>query len=170
MERWSIQVDKEYLKYSAAHFLIFPDGSAERLHGHNYRVYAEVEGPLSEQGLVMDFYSIKPLLRDLVEQLDEVWLLPGEHPELKIQTREDGVVEVRYSERYYAAPKEDVLVLPLNNTSVENMAAWLGKKLRAALAEKFPQVEPDKIWLAVEESPGQRGVYCSTLSTTTELG
>ena len=50
------------------------------------------------------------------------------------------------------------------------MAAWLGKKLRAALAEKFPQVEPDKIWLAVEESPGQRGVYCSTLSTTTELG
>jgi 6-pyruvoyl-tetrahydropterin synthase len=118
----------------------------------------------------MDFYSIKPLLRDLVEQLDEVWLLPGEHPELKIQTREDGVVEVRYRERYYAAPKEDVLVLPLNNTSVENMAAWLGKKLRAALAEKFPQVEPDKIWLAVEESPGQRGVYCSTLSTTTELG
>ena len=38
-----IEVDKEYLKFSAAHFLIFPDGSAERLHGHNYRVYVEVE-------------------------------------------------------------------------------------------------------------------------------
>ena len=47
MERWSIEVDKEYLKFSAAHFLIFPDGSAERLHGHNYRVYVSVEARLS---------------------------------------------------------------------------------------------------------------------------
>jgi len=39
MERWSIEVEKEYLKFSAAHFLIFPDGSAERLHGDNYRVF-----------------------------------------------------------------------------------------------------------------------------------
>jgi hypothetical protein len=39
-ESWSIQIDKDYLKFSAAHFLIFPDGTAERLHGHNYKVYA----------------------------------------------------------------------------------------------------------------------------------
>ena len=34
MESWSIELEKEYFKFSAAHFLIFPDGSAERLHGH----------------------------------------------------------------------------------------------------------------------------------------
>ena len=47
MERWSIEVEKEYLRFSAAHFLIFPDGSAERLHGHNYRVYVALEARLS---------------------------------------------------------------------------------------------------------------------------
>ncbi len=26
MESWSIKVHKDYLKFSAAHFLIFPDG------------------------------------------------------------------------------------------------------------------------------------------------
>ena len=55
MERWSIQVDKQDFRFSAAHFLIFPDGSAERLHGHNYRVAVEVEAGLDEHGLVIDF-------------------------------------------------------------------------------------------------------------------
>ena len=159
MERWAIQIDKEYLKYSAAHFLIFPDGSAERLHGHNYRVYCEMGGPLSEFGLVLDFQKTKPLIRELVDALDEHWLIPGEHRELTWKEREDGVVEVRYRERYYAAPKEDVIVLPINNTSVENMAAWLGRQLHKSLGEYFPEVQIDQIMLAVEESPGQRGVW-----------
>ena len=71
MERWSIEVDKEYLKFSAAHFLIFPDGSAERLHGHNYRVYVEVEAELSRYGLIIDFQHIKPLIRELVDELGD---------------------------------------------------------------------------------------------------
>ena len=159
MERWAIQVDKEYLKYSAAHFLIFPDGSAERLHGHNYRVYVEVGGPLSEHGLVLNFQSLKPLVRELVDELDEAWLIPGEHPVLQWSEREDGVVEVRYRERYYAAPKEDVRILPINNTSVENMAAWLGGRLRQRIEENFPEVRIDHLQFAVEENPGQRGVW-----------
>ena len=79
MERWSIQVDKQYLKFSAAHFLIFPDGSAERLHGHNYRVYVEVEGPLCPHGLVLDFIKVKPIVQSIVDGLDEHWLIPGTH-------------------------------------------------------------------------------------------
>ena len=43
MERWSIAIDKEYLKFSCAHFLIFADGSKERLHGHNYHVASEID-------------------------------------------------------------------------------------------------------------------------------
>src|SRR5678809_1048521 len=55
MERWSIELAKEYFKFSAAHFLIFPDGSSERLHGHNYRVRVEIEASLTRHGLVLDF-------------------------------------------------------------------------------------------------------------------
>jgi hypothetical protein len=46
MEHWSIELEKESFKFSAAHFLIFPDGSAERLHGHNYRVFVEIDAAL----------------------------------------------------------------------------------------------------------------------------
>src|SRR5262245_25203898 len=159
MERWSIEVDKEYLKFSAAHFLIFPDGSAERLHGHNYRVTVALEARLSRYGLVLDFLHIKPLIRELVDELDEHWLLPGEYPELRVQARADGVVEVRYRERYYAAPAADVLLLPINNTSAENLSALLARRLLERLRQRYPDVAVRALDLGVEETPGQRGLF-----------
>jgi 6-pyruvoyltetrahydropterin/6-carboxytetrahydropterin synthase len=159
MESWGIDITKEYFKFSAAHFLIFPDGSAERLHGHNYRVYVEIEAELGEHGLVIDFKMIKPLIRELCDGLDERWLIPGEHGELTCTRRGDGVTEVRHGGRYYAAPDGDVLVLPINNTSSENLATWLGRELRARVERRFPDVVVEGLRLAVEETSGQRGIY-----------
>ncbi len=158
-ERWSIEVDKEYLKFSAAHFLIFPDGSAERLHGHNYRVFVEVEARLSRHGLVIDFLHIKPVIRELVDRLDEHWIVPGEHQELRCEERPDGTTEVRYRDRVYTAPSEDIIVLPINNTSAENFAAFLGRELLRRLEERFDDLETQTLRVAVEETPGQRAVY-----------
>ncbi len=159
MERWSIEIEKEYFKFSAAHFLIFPDGSAERLHGHNYRVRVEIEGDLTEHGLVLDFKRVKPVVRELVDELDEHWLIPGEHPVLTSEARADGVMEVRYQDRYYAAPVEDVIVLPINNTSSENLASWVGRELKERLGKRFPDAALRCLTVAVEETSGQRGVY-----------
>jgi 6-pyruvoyltetrahydropterin/6-carboxytetrahydropterin synthase len=158
-ESWSIEIDKEYLKFSAAHFLIFPDGSAERLHGHNYRVFVEVDARLSRFGLVLDFKEIKPVIRQLVDSLDEHWILPGEHPTLRIERLPDGSYEVGYQERVYRAPAEDVIVLPINNTSAENFATWIGRELVRRLAERFADVHVRLLTVKVEETPGQRGIY-----------
>ncbi len=159
MEQWSIEIQKEYFKFSAAHFLIFPDGSAERLHGHNYRVFCELDGSLSEHGLVMDFKVVKPVVRELVDRLDEHFLLPAEHPGIQWGERDDGVLELRYKDAYYAMPREDVVVLPINNSSSENLASWLGRELRRELEQRFPDVTIRGVRLAVEETSGQRGVY-----------
>lgn len=159
MESWSIEVDKEYFQFSAAHFLIFPDGTPERLHGHNYRVYVKVQAALSEHGLVLDFKMVKPVVRALLAELDEHWLLPGRHPEVHVAPLGDGRLEVRYRDRYYQAPAEDILVLPVNNTSAENLSTWIGHELRRRLGERFPQLALASLEVAVEESPGQRGVY-----------
>jgi len=159
MESWSIELEKEYFKFSAAHFLIFPDGSAERLHGHNYRVFVEVDATLSEHGLVIDFKEIKPVVRELLDSLDERFLIPGEHPVLTHSVREDDVCEIRYLDRYYAAPAEDVLVMPMNNTSSENLASWIGREVLRLLTERFGEVKTRELRVAVEETSGQRGVY-----------
>src|SRR6478752_2428130 len=158
MERWSIDLSKEYFKFSAAHFLIFPDGSAERLHGHNYRVFVEIDAELTRFGLVIDFRMVKPLVRELCDMLDEHWLVPGKHPVLRHVARPDGVTEVRYMERYYAAPTSDVLVLPINNTSSENLATWFAHELARLVQKRFEDVRVSRLRVGVEETPGQKGV------------
>ncbi len=159
MERWSILVEKEYLKFSCAHFLIFPDGSKERLHGHNYHVTLEVDGRLSEHGLVIDFKRVKPHVRALCDHLDEHWLVPGLHPELRWRARPDGHTEVEYRGCRYLAPSDEVIVLPINNTSAENLAAWLGRALTGELRAAFGQDAVRRLRLEVSETPGQSGVY-----------
>jgi 6-pyruvoyltetrahydropterin/6-carboxytetrahydropterin synthase len=158
MERWAIDLQKEAFKFSAAHFLIFPDGSAERLHGHNYRVFVELEAQLSTHGLVLDFKAIKPLVREICDRLDEHWIVPGEHALLR-WSESGGSIEVRYRERSYRVPREDVLVLPINNTSSENLATWFGRELLSIVRERFPDLQVRALRLAVEETSGQRGVY-----------
>jgi 6-pyruvoyltetrahydropterin/6-carboxytetrahydropterin synthase len=158
-ERWSIEIEKEAFKFSAAHFLIFPDGSAERLHGHNYRVFVELEARLSRHGLVLDFKQVKPVVRELVDELDEHWLVPGEHAELRTSAHGDQL-EVRYRDRSYRVPRADVIVLPINNTSAENLATWIGRELARRLAARFADVAVARLRVAVEETVGQRGVYC----------
>ena len=159
MERWSIDLEKEYFKFSAAHFLIFPDGSAERLHGHNYRVRARLGAELSPFGLVLDFKAVKPVVREICDRLDEHWILPGEHAELRVVQEAGDSVEVRYRERRYRAPRSDVIVLPINNTSSENLATWFGRELLNELGRRFPAVRVTELVVAVEETAGQRGVW-----------
>ena len=155
---WSIHIDKDYLKFSAAHFLIFQDGSAERLHGHNYKVFIDLENELDQHGLVLNFREVKPLVRELVDELDEHLLIPGQHPVLTYRDLGAGSTEIRYQERRYLVPTAEVLVLPISNTSAENLAAWLADSLLIRLGDKYPGLVPALLRVGVEETPGQRGV------------
>ena len=159
MERWSILMHKEYFKFSCAHFLIFPDGSKERLHGHNYQVTCEIHGELTDRGLVIDFKLAKPIVRALCDELDEHWLIPDQHPELTYSHRDDGHTEVHYRNCHYLAPSEEVIVLPLNNTSAENLATWLGKNIRERITERFGSNKIQRLQVAVSETSGQHGTY-----------
>jgi 6-pyruvoyltetrahydropterin/6-carboxytetrahydropterin synthase len=158
-EQWSIAVHKDYLKFSAAHFLIFADGTAERLHGHNYKVYVEVQSALDPHGLVVNFKDIKPLVRELVDELDEHLLIPGQHPVLTAQAAADGAMEIRYRERRYLVPADEVRVLPIGNTSAENLATWIGREMMQRMSRRWPQVRLQRLQVGVEETPGQQGIY-----------
>ena len=74
-ESFRIHVTKDYLKFSAAHFIAYP-GFRERLHGHNYRVAIALDGQLGPQGYVVDFGVVKRIARRLCDGLGERLLLP----------------------------------------------------------------------------------------------
>ena len=57
--------------FAAAHFLRDYHGKCENLHGHNYKVYAHVQGKnLDEGGMLLDFTELKTALKRVIEKLD----------------------------------------------------------------------------------------------------
>lgn len=53
--------------FAAAHALRFPDGTAERVHGHNWRVRVTVAADrLDALGCVMDFHQLEPRVDAIV--------------------------------------------------------------------------------------------------------
>ena len=159
-ESYSLLLDKDYFKFSCAHFLIFPDGAKERLHGHNYHVVCLLDASLVERtGLVLDFLEIKPVIRALCDVLDERMLLPSEHPGLSYAPSVDGHIDWSYADCHYRAPEDEVLVLPINNTSVENLSRWFAHELWRRLLASFPSLDLNRLEVTVSETPGQAAVY-----------
>src|SRR4029079_1581885 len=83
-EKYHVRITKDYLVFSAGHFITFNGDVCERLHGHNYRVAAEVFGPLDENQYVMDFIALRDALKSLVDDLDHRVLLPTEPPMIRV--------------------------------------------------------------------------------------
>ena len=155
-ESYRVQVTKDYLKFSAAHFIAYP-GFRERLHGHNYRVTIRVEGPLTPQGYVVDFGVVKRIARRLCEELDERLLLPIRSDCLRIEESGDSVV-VRYENDEFQFPKGDVKLLPIVHTSVEELAEHLTASFQDELATEGIR-GLTAIEVGVEESFGQAAYY-----------
>ena len=53
-----VQLEKDTMVFSAAHFITFNGNVCESIHGHNYAVKAEVVGTLDENGYVCDFIAL----------------------------------------------------------------------------------------------------------------
>jgi 6-pyruvoyltetrahydropterin/6-carboxytetrahydropterin synthase len=61
--------------FAAGHALRHYHGKCEKVHGHNYKVQAIIEGEtLNEAGLLMDFVELKRLLHAIVDRLDHEFL------------------------------------------------------------------------------------------------
>ena len=155
---FSIEVAKDYFNFASAHFLIFPDGQREPLHGHNYQVSVTLEGEIDHAGVVLDFITFKPLVKQVCDALDHRTLIQTASPSIKV-SRSGKEVEVRYKKQRLLLPREDVILLPLVNTSTELLAEHVAGQIRHKVRKKFPHARIRSMEIAVEEARGQRGIF-----------
>src|SRR5210317_1682688 len=97
-ESWKVRVTKDHLVFSAAHFITFNGNICERLHGHNWRVAAEIEGSLDENYYVFDFIALRAGLQTIVDELDHRVLLPTKHHSISVE-QQGTEVEARFENR-----------------------------------------------------------------------
>jgi 6-pyruvoyltetrahydropterin/6-carboxytetrahydropterin synthase len=145
------------LVFSAAHFITFQGDVCERLHGHNYRVEADVFGPLDDNSYVVDFVALRDALRTIIKQLDHYVLLPTQHPLIQV-SQEGEEVHARFREQRWVFPRGDCVLLPVANTTAELLARYIGQQLKRRLQDQ-PGAANWRIRLAVDENFGQWGVW-----------
>src|SRR5262245_32734881 len=133
---------------------VFPDGTKERLHGHNYTIAVAID--VDEIGLasgaMIPFAPVKTALAELCAAYKERVLLADQNPFFEL-VRDDGEIEFKLCGQRYVLPRGDALLLPIDNISVEALAAHIATLLQSKLTVlAAPHVRALEV--TVEESPG----------------
>ncbi len=157
MEHYHVRVANDSLVFSAGHFITFGQGVCERLHGHNYRVAAEVQGPLDAHQCVVDFVTLRAILKTFLDELDHRVLLPTAHPLIRV-TADEHEVLVGFDNRRWIFPRDDCALLPVANTTAELLARHLGQRLLQHFKERLA-LQPDVLRIEVEECTGQSATW-----------
>lgn len=160
MPEYTVTVEKDYLVFAAGHFITY-GGRCESLHGHNYRARVELAGELDENHYVFDFGALKKIMRRLVDELDHRMLLPLENPKIVLEDV-DGGIRVTHGGRVYLFPREDVVLLPVPNTTAEMLARHLALRLKDELA-RAGAANLSALTVEVEENFGQAAHYREAL-------
>ena len=156
-----VRVERNRLRFAAAHMATF-GGDCEPLHGHNYDVFIEVEGELSDESWIIDFGLVKRLAHEICEQLDHHFLLQQNSSLLRAQQFEGSWV-LTCGAREYRLPSSDVVVLPIANSTTEQLSEWFHGQLSAELRRR--EIENvRRLCIGVEEMPGQAAWYAADIA------
>lgn len=149
-----IEIAKQALNFSAAHFTIFSQTEREDLHGHNFQVECELTSPIDKNGLIFDYSLIKRVVKELCDELDEKTILPEKSPYFQLERDGEYIVGVYGDERLPFLPR-DIITLPISNASVEELCHYLLERMLA-----HPEIKAEDIremTVKVSSSPGQNG-------------
>lgn len=164
---WSIVIEHGNLGFSAAHFITY-EGRCEPLHGHNYGVRVEAGGHLTADSLVLDFITLKDVVRGLCKQLDHRVLIAAQSPHLRIAQHDDGegAWEVEFdAATRYVLPVAAVVMLPIDNATTERLAELLARRLAETLRARGLDATLDRLTVGVEETEMQTAFYTLDLAS-----
>jgi len=148
------------IRFSSAH--IIPDyEKCGRLHGHTYAVHLKVFGKPDENGIIMDFSSLKETVKKVVNELDHKVLIPEKSGFMTIK-KEDDVVKLSLSslKKKYVFPIDDCVLLPIDSTSAENLADYILEKIvrMMSISKRIKNIE-----VGVDEGFGQGARVSKTI-------
>ena len=152
-ERYKVRVTKDHLVFCSGHFISYEGDRCERLHGHNYRTAVEVEGDLDVNFYVFDFIALKHRTKAITDELDHRVMLPTRNPLIRVEEGPRSV-HVRYRDREWLFPRDDCVLLPVENTTAELLACYIAERLADELLRQH-EYRPRVLRVEVEESIGQ---------------
>lgn len=130
-----MKVTKEF-SFEMAHMLADHPSLCKNLHGHSYKLFVTVEGPVIDD-MVVDFKDLKAIVKEvIVDPLDHCFAYNG-------NTWDEFEVDLikivkKHEKKCFAFPWR---------TSCENMAKWMYESLNNILKSRNAQFKVSKIKL-----------------------
>lgn len=156
-EHFCVRIGKDHLVFCCGHFISYEGDQCESLHGHNFRAEVEIDGQLDPNQYLFDFVALTRLAKAITDELGHHVLLPTGNPLIKVEERAEHV-HVRYRNRQWVFPREDCILLPIENTTTELLARYVAQRLLTSLKSEF-NYTPAALRVEIEENIGQSARY-----------
>lgn len=158
-ESYEIRVRKDALKFAASHMTVFPDGTKESLHGHNYVPTLTVTVRDASFEATIPFSRLKAGMKAIALAWDEKVLVATRNP-FHETLRDDGrELEFRLCGKHYVLPADEVVLLETDNISCETLARAYYDALSAELGDELRSPNILAVSVFIEETPGQGAAY-----------
>lgn len=158
----TIELHKESMKFSSGHFTILTPQKRERLHGHNFMLHVAITTHVAENGMSFDYRFYKEKLHKLCRELNECFLIPGTSPYARVEETEEHCY-IHFNNEVIPFLRKDVVILPVNNITVEELSHWFILRLTDN-AEELKNHAIVAITTKVFTGPGQSGTSYWTLA------
>ncbi|MFZ5946611.1 MAG: 6-pyruvoyl trahydropterin synthase family protein [Stygiobacter sp.] len=76
-----MKIAKEY-RWEMGHRLPFHEGKCKNLHGHSYKCMVEINGEPDKNGMVLDYYDMKKIIKPIIEELDHSFMVWSDDKEV----------------------------------------------------------------------------------------
>lgn len=157
---YRVHINKEALKFSAAHMTVFADGSKERIHGHNYRTEVSFEFKDFNLANMVPFHEVKAVMKKICENWDERFFLPMLCPHLEIARHDETSFDFKLCGKRYVLPTDEVIALPVDNVTTESLAHVFNTQLVLGFTlERLKKHGITRIETTIEEIPGQGATH-----------
>lgn len=147
---FEITFEDPRIGFASAHFIIDHE-KCGRLHGHNYFIKVKIDGQLNADHMILDYGILREELKSLTKPLDHKVLIPDKAEGLIIEEKNESI-EINTCNKRYLLPKEDIILLPIQATTAEELAKYFHDKLKAKWSEF-------SIKVTIEEAPGSSAIY-----------
>jgi 6-pyruvoyltetrahydropterin/6-carboxytetrahydropterin synthase len=157
---YEIKIKKEEIKFSSSHITVFSDGTKERIHGHNFQVGIKIALNKADLKNMISFSVIKKILKQIVSEYDEKFLLAKKNPYLKFIKKTKTQIEFNLCKKFYSLPKDEVCELEVENITTEELSKLICLKFRDIFLTKIKNQENLRfIKLEVQETLGQSASF-----------
>jgi 6-pyruvoyltetrahydropterin/6-carboxytetrahydropterin synthase len=115
-------------RFSVSHRVSFAPYGLDRFHGHTYEVIVSVSGLRSKYGFIFPFEELSKIVQKICAKLNNKTILAAGGRNV-VKDEGSRIYYITSDNKQYLLPKDDVVILNVEEVTAENLAEWIADQI-----------------------------------------